>query len=405
MIRVNSYIIDVLGLRTWLAICLLPWACAISQDSLLLEAPMAKQPLLLPLMVNVNSKEVLFFLDTGSGVSMITKDCALSSAVKETSQRYNLTGTNGQSSQSTGYEVEKFAIGRRIILNHPLAEMPQSALGVLTGVDCSGVIGIRSIKQSIIELDHDAAKLRVWDDLPETGKSFYDEPINYTDIPLLSLEIEGIKGEWAIDTGKDDCVSVSKAVFEKLFASGAIIEKPGGGKAVGVDGVKPTRQGWFLKGELLGKKLRGMEVSETAGIPTLGLNFWFAFHLFIDLIDHKLRYKLRDHPIVPISIQHMLGAVLIYDQTGAVVYKLKPGGGAVQSAGLAEGDKILEIGGLTRPALSLFNLTELCMASGDKALKVKVIRSKDGTTFETVLQLGDIVSSWDFAGAENVPKP
>lgn len=372
------------------------WAAAAEP---LFDGPLPAQPVLIPVPVTVeHGSESQWLLDTGS--SVLALDAAQMPGLTPISGAQVQSGVSGNTLDTTRYSLRGVRLGGHGLHDAQALGASMRMLSALLGSEFTGIAGMPLLRGRVLELDYDRQRLCLWESVPPHCADFTSVPLTAGKLPLLRADIGGIQGEWLVDTGSDDTVTAGTALFDRMLAGGFILLNERSGGQAGVDGMAKVRQGWFLKGELLGVPLRGREISEDHGQASLGLGFWHALHTAVDFKSARLLYKPRHAPAAPVCVQHMLSAVLLYNARGAQVARLKPGPGALRDAGFAEEDRITEINGLRVPQLNLQSLAALCARHAGARLQVRMIPAGADKPEQREVALPPFISLWDFPGLD-----
>jgi len=209
-----------------------------------------------------------------------------------------------------------------------------------------------------------------------------------------------------VDTGSDGSIAIPEPAFDRLEKLGFIEESPILMKTQSLNRIRDSRRGWFLKGELMGMPLRGMDVVSSARKPStpLGLIWLSCFNFELDHQKNTMRFEQRGNPAPAPALQMMLGAVLMYDEEGARVFRIRPDGeGPFEKAGLKVGDRIVKFGELEASEIDLPNVAELIVRNPLGEIEVRYSR-EDGVPMETVVKLEKFISTRDFSGRDVLRK-
>ena len=120
--------------------------------------------------------------------------------------------------------------------------------------------------------------------------------------------------------------------------------------------------GTFTAGELLGLELKGYEVGEALLDESVGLGFLRAFNIAIDFPNSRMHYSLRKGYSGSLDAVDMLGMKLTYGKEGVFASPII--GAGIQTPArllkIAEGDRLLEIGGIKAQDINCLRLHALC---------------------------------------------
>jgi hypothetical protein len=181
-------------------------------------------------------------------------------------------------------------------------------------------------------------------------------------------------------------------------SEGVIARREPIGLSTGLTGEAASRGGQFVRGELMGKSLAGVDV--TSGDPpesgTVGLAWICGFSMEIALEDGVMRYLPLPDARPPINVAAMSGVVFRYADGHPSVALLKPGGPGKQ-AGLAVGDVIEQFGYLPAKEIDQLRLIPFSEQNAGKQIPIKWTRKADGQTIGGTLQLRKRLDYWHVA--------
>ncbi len=143
-----------------------------------------------------------------------------------------------------------------------------------------------------------------------------------SDLPEFNASIGGVEIVFLVDTGSDGSIAIPESAFDRLEKLGFIEVSPIQMKTQSLNRIRDSRRGWFLEGELMGMPLRGMDVVSSARKPStpLGLIWLSSFNFELDRQKNTMRFEQRSNPPLPRQSDDA-GAVLIYDEEGAMVFE------------------------------------------------------------------------------------
>jgi len=222
-----------------------------------------------------------------------------------------------------------------------------------------------------------------------------------TDVPTFRAEIEGKKFDLMIDTGDNGSVALDPAMFERFVKLGVIEPAPIRGRRDALSGSGGVRYGWFLKGKLMGRPLRGFTVNTREGLigtGDIGLDWLYGFNVEIDFKAKQWRYRQRSNVTAPVSVDLMVGAMFSFEQKGARIKSLRPVVGAAERSGLRAGDLIEECDSLQGAAIDMASLSEIVKTKAGSSLAIKYRRGEE--EFSAKIDLPNAISSWDFQGKD-----
>ncbi|MDQ3566255.1 MAG: hypothetical protein M3436_19985 [Pseudomonadota bacterium] len=281
------------------------------------------------------------------------------------------------------------------------------------GQQLSGILGLSDLGAVKILLDYQNSAVVIhrsaWRldsaDVTEVGlrndasRGSFD-----TEHASFETEIEGEPCAFTVDSGDNGCVEVPFTLFDRFVEAGVIkvAERPG--RTLSALGITRNKRGWFLKGRLMGRELTGVSVTTSSQLGLLGLGWLCGFQTEIDLTARKLRYRAIEHPRPPISVQRMLGAILLYRDGRQVIESLQPDAvGPAERAGMKAGDIIHQFGSLVDNGITGTKVIEVVAANAGGRIPVKLYRPEGAQWLEVTLEIPEMISDWDFAGLPDRP--
>lgn len=369
-------------------------------DKVLLQQSIPAVPSRLYAEASLAGRPGLVVLDTGSEFS--TLDLSLQESVGRVVEDRNFK-TPGAADRIT-----KFFLGPPLRIGALLDEHPKvnlsdlNALGRTFGRLFVGIVGMNVLGRGKILLDYDGRIFRIhagpW---ALRGGDFHEVALNKeTGVPEFNAKIQGHPVAFTVDTGFDKCISLQSSVFDALVDEGIIEPARMDGRVISLGGLHAVRRGWFRKGELMGKNLAGVSVSSEAEFSRLGLEWLYAFNTEIDAREHKLRYVFRGQTNPPCSAALMVGAILSFNGEGALVEKLRPGGGAAENAGIKPGDLIQKFAALKGMEMNQTTIAETVTDQAGKEIGIRYLRKADGAQVSAKLKLPPVISDWNFGGRD-----
>ncbi len=339
-------------------------------------------------------------LDTGAGLTVI--DSLLKDSIGPEVEDRRVTMLGGTQRIMKCYEGPSLKIGT-ILDERPKVMVSDLRMMVrFVGKPIVGVLAMDVMQRGKILLNYDDRTLKI-----HAGSWILDGPdikeveLNKeADVPELHEEIGGHSVLFGVDTGSNHCIILESTVFDALVSDGVIELSKITARQMAGGGVSSAKQGWFLKGELMGKNLGGVAVSSDPRSSILGLEWLYAFNTEIDFSTRKLRYHLRRNAKLPCDTQIMIGAILLFDEYGAVVERLRPGSGAAENAGIKPGDVIQEFASLKGKEMNEATIAETVSDEAGKEISVRYLRKADGKQVSVKLRLPPVISDWDFGGRD-----
>ena len=344
----------------------------------------------------------VMLVDTGAGASML--DLSLKDLAQIDADQVVITTSSGEELRGNYYVVPTLQVQALTFDDVKVPIVDLESISSLYGFRFAGALGMKELSSGgKISLNYEQGFLDV-----HQGAWYLESAdacevnLDITqDIPVIHTKIAGHSVEIAIDTGANSCVSLPSYLFERLIKEGFIEVQETSSTSLSLSGSQSNRQGWFMKGELMGRSLAGMSVDTSPKRGMLGLEWLCGFNVEIDFPDRKLRYQPLPTTKPPISVELMTGAIFSYEAAGARVERLRPGGGAIEAAGVQQGDLIQRFDSLTADKLNIISVSEIVASKENQAIEINYLRKIDGVSVTTQLKLPKTVSAWDFAGKRN----
>jgi hypothetical protein len=354
-------------------------------------------PIQMVIPVQFGSNETLAIIDTGTTNTMI--DLSLKSLTSEKLGGSKLIDAAGDSKPIEVFRGPDLAIQNLHRATPPVLLMDLRNAERRLGLPVKAVLGVSDLQTGKLFIDRNANFV-----VFHHGKWRLNAP-PAAEVPLLKERrtpcIEAVFGgqrcQLLVDTGYDQCITLEAPLFEAMVASGNIRRSTKVGiNETAFSGPRETKgtDGVFLKGELMGKSLVGVDVDSQKGTSKIGMAWLHGFSIEIDFADRKLRYQQLPEAAAPTNIHGMLGAAVFFVEGEPVVVALKPGGGAAREAGIEKGDRIERLGDIAGKALNAVTLYEAIQKHAGKDLTVIARRGPGGETKEVTVKLPKLMSLW-----------
>ena len=381
-------------------LCLRSIAPAEESNTILLRSKLPRSPTLITVNVDIGSESSVMVVDTGAAEIMF--DESLRACIKEEAGIKNLFTPNGIKKTKL-YESDDIKIQSLVISRPKVVTSDMRDLSRWIGPKIRGVLGVPGLAFGKFFLNYDDGVFEIHSGQWKLSKPpAHEIDLVKDETPSFDAKISDKTAQFSIDTGSDGCIALEQSLFTSLVKQGWIEPTNTNGRTQSAAGLSTALKGWFLKGELMGKSLRGVSVDSNSRFNTLGVQWLWGFNTEIDFSSRKLRYQMRANSEPPMHIQMMVGAIFLYDSAGAIVEKLRPGGGAAVDAGLQLGDTIEVFDILKGSQLNAVTLSETVTANAGKTIQVRFHRKSDNETVNTTMKLPTAVSVWNFAGRDVV---
>ena len=373
---------------------------ALAEDStVLLRQEIPRVPSLTTTKGTIGDKQCMFIIDTGAEFTIL--DQSLTGLLKGKLQDGSYDDGSGRQTPLPFYHAPPMKFQSLETQNPIVAVLDIRPIGKYVDRNVIGVLGVNHLGAGKLVVDYDQGVLEIHTG-PWKLKDGLSTEIDLEDhlaLPTFETYIAGRYGQFLVDTGGFDTITLEKSLFTALVRNGSIEVSESGAHTLGASGMVEVRSGWFLKGELMGKSLAGTAVHETFGRSSVGTQWLYGFNFEVDFKIHRFRYQQRRASRAPASVYLMIGAILVFGDSGPKVERLSPEpGGAAQLAGLNPGDIIEEFDSLTAAEMNYASVAELVTMKAGQAIPIRFIRKSDGVKTQTTLKLPTLISSWNFGG-------
>jgi|GEM_PF-2394858 len=369
---------------------------AVAVESFRCSLPPA--PLYITVPAKVGDKDALFVFDT----------CAAVTALDVSLRRVALREVENSNSQDPKkptprlFELPAIAVDSFVVPHATGTFIDTQLLQQFVGEPVAGVLGISDMGDAKVLLDYQQGVLELhrgpWKlaDVPEVDFVFEHGAPKFEDT------LEGHQASFFIDSGLNGCLGLEAPLFDQLVSEGVIELSPQSGRNAAPDGVSPHKQGWFLKGKLMGRDLTGVSVAVSSGKNMLGLGWLCAFQCELDVTAHKVRFRNLPEARPPLEMSLTLGAIIIFRNGRAAFEGFQPGArGLLERAGVLPTEVIEDFGDLATHKINARTLTEAVAANAGKKVQLKLFNPAEFTRREVTIEIpATPVSSWNFAGRE-----
>lgn len=374
---------------------------ALAADGVLLRVPLPRVATVPMSVVKIEEAHVQGLLDTAAGYGVMDK--SFQARVTPQKRRSWIMMPNGIEKSFDLFVGPSFELQGLQVREPSVVVSDLQGLRRMWGENIQVVVGIRELGRGVISLNYDTNEFAVrsggW--VLEAEKSEEVALTRDVDVPMFAAEIEGQNADMIIDSGTDDAIAIPHRVYKALSEGGVIVEGKVNVRGFGASGMTSNRRGWFTKGRLMGRDLAGMSVREIYGERGfVGLEWLCAFNLEIDMSKRLMRYQQRKNAESPASVQMMLGATLLFDESGATVERLRPGRGAAEEAGLEAGDILESLGGLDSTSINDVKVRELVTQNAGKSVPFRARKKSNGQKIDGQMKFPRKIAAWDFAGRE-----
>jgi predicted aspartyl protease len=341
---------------------------------------------------SINGQPCLMLVDTGASETAI--DSSFRKHVGDEVDNTTAYFSDGKTITQPRYHAEVISAQSLIVQNPKVLVIDFRQIAEFVGLPVKGALGMDAISKGKLLLDFDGKSVVIssgsWTLTNATQEVDLDK---MAVVPTIDVSIGGHRAQFVIDTGSNGGVTLEKALFDELVKAGDIKPVLTGGSSISAVGEAKVRSGRFVRGNLMGKRLEGFSV-DAAPRGFLGMCWLCGFNIEIDFPERKLRYVERPNAAPPLDIQSMVGAIFMYDDVGARVERLKPGGGAAETAGLQVGDTIVSLDGMRRAEMNIATVAEAVTAKAGKEIEIRFLRPPEDIPRVTKLRLPPPISEW-----------
>jgi hypothetical protein len=355
------------------------------QADVFYEQPLAPHPLPILLPTKFAGHDYLFLLDTGSSRNLC--DPALRPYLGPLVARVPASTPSGIIKLSF-YAPPPISVGRGRVSETPIGIQDFSGLRLATGFNIRGLLGSAAFTGAAIWLDFSHHSLKLAKNVSPRGMNSLDLLLGPDGVsPYIAVNIEGVRVLFCLDLGFNGTVGLSRQTCAKFAAKGIFKEfRDRDEESFTMAGKMKNRSGIFLKGELLGKRLYDVSISNKGDFNMIGMEFLVNYDVIIDLEKGKFYYQPR-HAERAVNVYGMLGAIIFCENGVGVVYQVRPGAGPASDAGLRAGDRVTKLGKLSQGQFNAATLYELGRHSAGRTLEVELLRKGSSTPIHTRLKL------------------
>lgn len=368
-------------------------------DEILYEQPLSRAPFHIVVPLKAADSSLTFILDTGSAFNFLDPSLTAHLLLIQSGAEISVVG---KTRSADAYVSPAFSLGTWQLPKVSGLEIDCAPFRELEGFNVRGILGRKAISGAALKLDYDRQKVQFITlfEKPQSAAP-YMPGSSRTDISYVAMScanalqtpaIRTSLGEqsidWVIDTGFTFTMCLRHELFEKFLAEGLIghLKEKQTIPSETAAGPMNSREGRFLKGELLGVDLTDIPVQETPAGNNLGLLFLMNFNLIMDFGGNRLYFQRRDAE-PPINHYIMLGCVFSFSDGRCQVKKLSTGGGAAETAGLRVGDRILRVGSMSGADLTVYSVYDFCETHAQQTFEVEYAREGMDGSKTTQLRL------------------
>lgn len=345
--------------------------------------------------VALDDKPALMILDTGAGVNLITPEAEKRLNLKPDRGRVNVQGAGGAAAPAAAVKIGKLSVGDATLKaqNAYLIPLPDA-------LECDGLLGTPFFREWVVQIDY--AKLRLTltpHDHFRPAPEATAVPIRFdNNIPELEATVDGIKGQFHIDTGAGDAVTLFGPFVEQRHLRGRYMPAVQTVTGRGVGGLiygDLVRLPEFSIGPFRFSRVTAELSRQTEGAfagkasaGNLGDEIWQHFTLTLDYADNKVfleRNSRYDEPFIP----NRSGFALDINQGEMLVRNVMPESPAAE-ADIHAGDTLVMIDGAPTSQMKAWIVSEIFRGEPGTRIRLR-LRSADQTEHDTTLILRDML--------------
>lgn len=347
----------------FLALMAAPVCSATAPSGILAEFPAAADADLLVVPAEVGGRRLSFLLDTGSALDVL--DVSLSTGVPV--GRIAAAPPSGAPVEKSLYAAPGVSVGG-LPLPGPVLYNDFAPLRAVSGRDIYGLLGMRFLARTIVQIDLDAGVVRLLDPRTEPradwGQALPMEA-GQEGVPAVRAALPGGAGEsFVLDTGDNGGGSLARQLFRDLFP------RPEGRTAnLQFTGLGAASFARLPELKLGSATLSGLIV-ESAGLSSLGMGLFRRATVVLDFQRGTLYLKPGRRWNTPEEAD-MSGLHLLRRQGEILALAVDPGSPA-ERAGMKPGDIVL--------GEDLLGLRRLLRSADGRQVTLRVRRGKETST-------------------------
>lgn len=341
------------------------------------------EPISIP--VTWNGKAAVFLLDTGMGLT------ALNSRDFPDLDPFGLdTQIDSAAGKRTTHlffapelKVGPFSLGG----SEPVTRVDLSEWEMIIGHPVIGILGVATLKESVIQLDFDARKLRFLrpDDKAhrEWGTPLPME-LNAAHCPSVKVRVGGVERGLTIDTGSDGAITLPSRDFEVThdLAKQPVISSP----YLTADGTVQIRKMRVSEFDLAEFRYHDLICNETkASMGALGLDFLERHLVTLDFVGHRL-YLKPGKEFEHRTESNMSGIHAARLTDNRLVTQLVDINSPAFQAGIRAGDALIELNGRAASEYDTIAFHDLICAGDGAEITVKFRRDLKEQTVKIKLR-------------------
>ncbi len=253
------------------------------------------------------------------------------------------------------------------------------------GLQLTGILGLDSLDNHIVELDLSGLALRVYDCVPNGTKRDSKVVRLYGDrtgmrvrakLPAIGPQ------EFLLDSGNAGSLQLNTDLFERLVKSGGIDQRYKSG-ALTESGEQSSETGRLRRLTLGDFKHEGLSIMKSPSPSSIGCAYLRRYVAVFDFPNHRLYLKPSKHFNDSENVLDKSG-LLLFRHNGQTVVDLCGENSPGEVAGLQEKDRILSVNNKPVEKFSLYELRKLLMRDGEE---VKMSIQRGEKPFDVIFRL------------------
>jgi len=343
----------------------------------------------------IDDKPALMVLDTGAGANILTPRAAKRLNLELGKGQVSVQGAGGDAASASEVKLGKLGVGDATLKaqNAYVIRLPEALV-------CDGLLGTPFFQAWIVQFDYEKLRLTL------TPRSAFQPPADATavpirffnNIPAVEATVDGIKGQFKIDTGAGDALTLFAPFVEEHHLRGKYMPSLQTVTGRGVGGLlygdmvrlPEFRIGSFrftrITAELSRQTEGAFAGKENAG--NLGGEIWQRFTLILDYPESKI-FLIPNGRFETPFVANRSGLALDTDQGMTLIRAVIPDSPATE-AGVHEGDIVLAIDGTSIFRIEGWKVREILRGEPGKKI-VLHLRAADKTERDATLTLRDLI--------------
>lgn len=370
----------------------------VGQDRLALPFKLANNHIYFEAAINGQAPQ-LFVFDTGAS-AMLDGSHALALGIKPEGALPG--GGFGEGTTAMGLaKVRSVDLGGFKLGDQVFITMDDAMFARVEGIDAAGILGYEIPKRAVVTIDYAKGVMTL------TRPSAFKPPAGAVavpfkfdeHIPMIEASIDGVPGEFEIDTGARSALTVMGPFAEANHLAERYHATRSATAGYGVGG--PAKELLARAGELkIGSIVLKQPVTLIAGgkrgigaaartAGNIGGDLLRRFTLTLDY-GHQMLYLQPNAAFDTADLFDRSGLWLMHEPDGDVSIADVTAGSGGEAAGLAMGDRIVAVDGAKANGIDLSDLRDRLKGTPGTKLTLSIVHD-GGEPHDVVLTLGDLI--------------